>query len=429
MNKILGFFILLIISSSLASAVQLVLNDRFHPGETLIAELKGNIISPIKHSDVNFYYGNKLVSMDYDVTKLGNSYFIYAVLPVEEKDYRMVLSNVAYFEQGKESTSNITANVSVNGSVADFSVTPGVIVTNKDFLVTIKNLGSDLTLTSGFNNQQTTTNVGYGRVKELQFSIVKIPSSGIYPLTLTSSNTSYSLPVYVITGNASSNQSSYNNSEALFKIGPRDISLEVIRGVEKNINLTVENLGSTAIDKITISYSSDLSDVLRFNTLVIENLSGFAVRNVPVKIVTPSRVDSFEGQVTFFTENFSDSSKVFISVVNKLNSSITSDNLTTGSLSSCVSVGGVLCFSDELCSGNYTNSVEGLCCLSQCIPRSKSGSGGSASTLLIIIGVLVLIVVGYMFYKKYKASKASPDNKINDLTKKFDNQFKEQTKK
>lgn len=428
MKSLTFFFLSLIILSSLSSAMQLVVDNNYHPGQTMIAELKGNVISPITRNDVNFYSGRDILSLDYGIERIDGKYFIYASLPLEQGDYEVIISNVEHFEQGSERVSNVSANLSVNGSVADFSVSPGVIVTNKDFSLTVKNLGDDLSLTSSFNNKQLVNNIGYGKVKQLSFSTGSITNSGLYTLTLSSSGTTYSVPVYVIS--SSSNVSPSNNITKPFSIGPRDINLQIIKGVTRYVNLTIQNLDKELIDKVTISYSKDLSSIISFDSLLIENLTGFSVRNIPLKIVTPNRVDTFEGLITFFTENFSDSIKVFISSVNNLNSSATpKDNLTTGNLNSCVSMGGVLCFSDEICIGDYTNSIEGLCCLSQCSPNGKASGGGSASTIIIIIIVLVLLVVGYLFYKKYKESKGSSSQKITSLTKKFDAQYKGEGKK
>ncbi|MBS3074793.1 hypothetical protein J4447_05080 [Candidatus Pacearchaeota archaeon] len=424
MNKFIPLF-LLVLSLNLAPvlALNITLNDNYRQGQTIIAELKGNVITPISQDNVAFYDGRKIIPMIYSISKLDDKYFLYAVLPVEERNYTLKIKDIHFFEQGREKKEDLLKNFSVSGEVAEFSVSPGFVTSSKDFSLKVKNLNDDLDVSTEFGKEKSTISIGAGRTKDLKFSTGKIQNSGISYLKVSSKGMAYNIPVMVLK-NESFNYSDQPSVSPLFILGPNELSLEIIRGSKTSVNLTIENFMQEEIKELRLSYSDDLAGILEIQPLIISNLSPSSIKNIQLFITSPNRIDDFEGSITAFSQNYSDSTKVFISVVNELNASRPSpNNISSGSLNSCVNLGGIRCFSDEACEGNYTNSIEGSCCLGKCISKSQAG-GGSTGKIIIFIIIIAVVIVLFFLYRKYKSPPKTPEKKIEEMTTKFDKKFK-----
>ncbi len=428
MNKKLALFSLILVSlfalSGASSALNITLNDNYKQGQTIIAELKGNIITPISQDDIAFYEGRKLIPMIYDIEKLDDKYFLYAVLPVEERNYTLKIKGIHFFEQGREKKEDLLRNFSVSDEVADFSVSPGFITAGKDFSINVKNLNDDLDISAEFGKEKSTVSVGAGRTKDIKFSIRSIQISGLYYLKVSSKGTAYNIPVMALKNDSETSTSGQTPDNAPFRLGPNELSLEIIRGSSTSVNLTLENLMEQEIKEIHLSYSDDLAGIIEIQPQLISNLSQLSIKNIQLFITSPNRIDDFEGSITAFSENYSDSTKVFISVVDELNSSKPSaNNISSSNLNSCVSLRGVICFSDEACEGNSTNSIEGACCLGQCVVKSSAG-GGSTGKIIIFVIVIIVVIILFVLYKKYRSPPKSPEKKIEEMTTKFDKGFK-----
>ena len=63
--------------------------ESFGKGETFLATLQGNILEEIPKENVGFYKGNAPnvpIALTYDLTKINNTYYVYAILPFTEQN-------------------------------------------------------------------------------------------------------------------------------------------------------------------------------------------------------------------------------------------------------------------------------------------------------------------------------------------------------
>ncbi len=74
----------------------------------------------------------------------------------------------------------------------------------------------------------------------------------------------------------------------------------------------------------------------------------------------------------------------------------------------CTELGGKICATDKVCEGDYQEVGDRICCMEEC-----KAQGGSSTGKLIGWGILILVVVGLVFfYFKYKKTKRkNPDLK------------------
>jgi hypothetical protein len=123
------------------SSVEININPEYDKGETILAEIYGNFVTPLSSSNIYFYRKHLRTSFDYSIGKIGENYYLYA--QTSDKipgDYSIVISNAKYINDGKISSEEISKNFTIKNTSADFSISPGFIVSSEDFYIDVKNL-------------------------------------------------------------------------------------------------------------------------------------------------------------------------------------------------------------------------------------------------------------------------------------------------
>jgi len=152
-------------------AIETNLKEKYKPGETLIIKISGNFIKPLKPSDILFYSGRLYIPLVYDLTKIQNTYYIYALLPEKERDYTLIIKNAHYVEVGQEVQEDLKYNFSVSGNITPFSINPGFIITDKNFDINVESKIKSINLRTEFLNSTKEIEIGVGQTKKIPFSI------------------------------------------------------------------------------------------------------------------------------------------------------------------------------------------------------------------------------------------------------------------
>ena len=172
------------------------MNSEYRPGETLIAEIPYTFIDPLSINQIAFYSGNDFIPMVSDLGKIGDTYYLYAVLPKTQKNYTLIISNAHYYDENGEQIQDLTKEFSVKGTVIPFSVNPGFIIAGSDFNVKI-NANSNLVVQSKFLDSVQSTQVYTGTSSKVYFSTASIYGQVITNITFSASGVSYSVPALI----------------------------------------------------------------------------------------------------------------------------------------------------------------------------------------------------------------------------------------
>ena len=189
-------------------AIDSSLRSEYKTGETLIASFTG--LTELKTENILFYSGRAFTPLVYDLAKIQDRYYLYALLPFEEKNLTLKLLQVKFIEQGQEVTRDLQYNFLVKGNISAFSINPGFIITNNDFKIKIQNYDKPTTLSTSFQGNTNQHSLIIGEEKTLTFSISK--NSSLEFLTISGSDTSYSIPISVF-----KNQSLVQSKTKFFK--------------------------------------------------------------------------------------------------------------------------------------------------------------------------------------------------------------------
>lgn len=198
------------------SSLEIDMKTNYSQQETLIAKIPGEFLTPILKENVYFYKRHIRTPMDFEISKLENSYYIYAILPSISDDFSLVITGVQYKDLGKISTEDIVKNFTISNETADFNIRPGFVKTSNFFSINLQNLkyeNTEVTIktdksesSSGFfssifgsaSSEENKIVLSSGETKKLTFNTENFNEITLKVIEIVSEKTNYTLLVYVV---------------------------------------------------------------------------------------------------------------------------------------------------------------------------------------------------------------------------------------
>lgn len=377
---------ILFISTSLASAITDNAKAVYSPEETMIVKLSGNILEPITLEQIEFYRGHVLISREYDVKKLGDNYYFWAISPLEENNYSFVIKDLATTVNGKTTKVNYEKNFSVEGNLTDYLVNPGIIYSDKDFSINVR-LNEDVDKIVDINFPINARYLLKPGDNEIKFSISNFVGENLTTLQIGK----YSIPAYL----KGHEPIEY---KPLFLFNPRRIESTILISDNISLPIVVINTGNGKADELIVQYNSKVfsldnnkyTDVspgesielnLRFNKEFISELSE----------------SSLSENLSILYDNRSLSIPIDISFTKNQTKINNGSSFNPNYLLLCLEMNGTKCPSGSTCSIGQISAKDGLCCKGQC-----SQQKGNSGKVWLGFGILVLIVaIVIVFLLKY----------------------------
>ena len=332
-NSLILLLLIVIIIAPLISAVDIQLSkDNYNPLETLQAEITGNFLS-LSLDNILIYEENTPRSQPVisDLTKQGNTYHFYAVLPNQQGNYSLKIEDARYTESGQTKTDTITKEFKIkttNQSV--LQINPGFVLTSEDFSIKVKAINLNQEIKTTFNGISQNLSLIEDVQKNIEFSVSDLV--GKYDLKI---NT-YTIPVFII-------------------------------------------------EKIIIEEIINKTDIINKTNIINKSI------------------------------NISDLSKTEIKdYIEELGE--------TESLS-CYDIGRV-CLVNQECEGETVASLEGSCCIGECVEEEEGNSTGMIIGIILL--AIVIVVVGFLILKAKKQKPKSTDEILKSKEKQFQQRMKDQ---
>jgi len=368
MKKGIILFLFLIMAFPLISAIDINMNSNISQGETVIASLSGNFLDPITNDNIYFYRGHVRSSFDYDVSKIGDNYYIYFQTANKvENNYSINISEVRYMIGSQVSSAQISKSFVIINETADFSINPGFVITDGNFSIKVQNLQPlpitiklETEVNSGssegifgflFSGKKVSQsiNLSSGEIKDLYIQLEDIYETTIRTITLSTDNIEYNIPCYVILesivippegnitiNNQTNNMNQTGNESCSFfsKLFGTCNSTTIQNNTQKNKTLTNE----------TSSNKSQINNT--FNNGTSKN--NYSSNNTDYEIVKV-------GNKTVAIKNGT-----------ILNGSATSKT--------CVQIKGYVCSVGEICKNTTVYAKDAKCCVSLCVKEEKANT-------------------------------------------------------
>lgn len=413
MKNLLSFLILLLILPLIlivqVSAIETSIKQEYKPGETLISEISGNFLENLKPENILFYSGRAYTPLIYDISKIQDNYYLYALLPVKERNYTLIIKNAKYFEQGQEFQEDLSFNFSAKGSISDFTANPGFIITNKDFKVKVTSNVKTISIEADFLNSTQEISLLAGQTKTLSFSTAGINNFTFTNLTLTAEDTTYKIPVAIFAStNISLNEKNLRFSKSF-------LNLTVLKDSSFEFEISILNTGQEDINNINLSTALPIT----LNPNTIDKLEAGEIKNINLTI-NSGETGFKEGNILAASDNYTDEISIYLA---------TTENMTeledivknTSDISgeSCSQLSGKICNLTQDCTVSTRFTIDGLCCTGECKENKSTGN-----TIYIIIIIAVLAVIGFFVYKKLKVRKKTSGEILKEKEKVYEERFK-----
>ena len=420
MKRIFVFFLAILFFSNFVSCIIFDLNEEFDKEGILTGKIQGVFPSGISTSNILFYKGSMRIPLDFVLKKIQDEYYLYANLEGKSPgNYSIKIEKTAYLQEGTLSNEDIIKNFYITNKTAEFIVSPGVIESDKDFFIELKNkaekslkvdiqLEKDddktrevLVFIDNKNKESGTINLNVGEKKSVKFVLGENGNSGVYKIRFSSGTTSYEIPVYVL-----SNPNSYESSR--ISLQPEEAVYNDIKVKERVTKvLKLVNLESEDIKGISFSISESLRDYVKILNSSVD-LTGGKIEDIYLEIFS-DREGEVSGLITANSGQEISISSVKIKFINEKtpNPKNTSQDISRSSLS-CEEVEGKFCKDDEECQGDIFNSIDsnenGYCCVGECVKKGNNPNVKSGSNIGWILLILV-VIAGLIIFFKFKSAR------------------------
>lgn len=385
----------ILILSGFVSAISSDLKANYDRGETIITEIKGNIVEPITKEQVDFIRGHVSVPFDYDLKKLGNRYFLWASAPTNGNNYLLVIKDIVTTENGKTTKINFEQNFSVFGNFTDYNIKPGFISTREDFEISIYlNEDSEKTINVGFPSREIILKPGKNTI---MFLIEEANETGLYMIMIGK----YIFPAYIFIGNKTAEGHVWK--KPMLRFEPERIASIILLGEKSAYPFQIVNFGDWDVGNIEIDYDKNIFSIdrekielkakegIELNASFIGDVSE-EMKKKGISRIISARVGEYVFELPVlinFTEKQEEAKTPYL------------NNYTR--LSYCSELKGKVCIASENCTGETKTSLDGACCLGACAKEVR-GEGYSWIGWLIAGVVLLVIVYAYLRYKKAKGT-------------------------
>jgi hypothetical protein len=409
MKKILFIsFLFLIFFNNFSTATEINIKSEYTQGETLIAKISGDFITSLSKSNIFFYKGHTKVSFEYDITKIGYDYYLYAILTGKsEGNYSLSLENLKYNTGGIVSEESLVKNFSITNQTTKFSVKPGWINTAEDFSLSLKNLKDfpiDITISvpestrtyiDSTGKKEISLTLGPGETERINF-LVTLGDPIFQNITLSSGDLTYNIPLYLQKTILSSINTDVHSlgfqSSPLIIVVPTDSDYKQI--------IYLYNLNDSDMEDVSFTISEELSSYASLDKKKVDIMSN-SNTSLELLLYSPEEKE-VEGYIYADVDDVS--TAIFLDVQFLENSS----DIKSSSIKNCSELGGVICNTEtNRCNVNPIPASDGWCCIGICENKDSEFNFGK---FIAIILILSLIGFAFWFYfKKYKRSKKPVD--------------------
>jgi len=409
-------FLAVLLILPILSAVEFDIKPAYSQGETMLAKISGNFVTPILKDNIFFYRQRtdgtgflRIPINDFDLTIINDEYYIYAELPETPNNYKISLENVRYYKGSQIINDNIERNFTITNQTADFSIDKGFINTNNDFSFNLQNLqdkiiGIDIKIPSALkitNLNSNSLSLKSGEIKKIDFRINtdEINETYFYFIEFFSANLDYKIPVYLFTNTtlpASIRKELKFESPYLYApMSTNSSSLKYIY---------LKNTGNIILENITLYLSDNLKNYSSLSALNIADLEPNSSIKLELYLYSDSHEKIIEGDIKAKTEDVHTFLDIFLNITSAY-VPLPGENQTVIK-KPCSLLGGTPCDETQTCSGEKKDSLEGNnCCIGTCETASSGSSTGKIFGWAIVIIVVIFLL--WFFGKKYKGTHSS----------------------
>ena len=376
-------------------AISTNLKADYERGETIIVEISGNILEPLEKGQVDFRRGHVSIPLEYDLRKLEGRWFLWTIAPDSENNYTIAIENIVTTIAGKTEEVDFEQNFSVVENLTDYFIKPGFFYALNDFSIEVF-LNGDFYKTISVDFPADREIVLKPGINKIDFSISNVNETEFREINIGK----YTIPVYIIGKEA--NVTREEEEEATLRLNPLVIASTVLAEEIIDYPFAIINFGDKKISDIEIEYNRALFEiVIGAEKIEIEPMSAVNLNISIVGNITDEIKEIGINETIYIRSGgFSLELPVRISFT-EIEEEVKTPYLEEEQiLYYCPELDGKTCVADEICDGVVQKSLDGDCCVGNCVVEKKGGSRAWIGWLIVGIA---LIGITFVFLKYRKA--------------------------
>lgn len=402
--------LIFLFSFSSILAIEIIYSkDSYQPQELFQVRITGNFIS-LNENNIFIYKEGKVHPEPTikGLTKKNNVYYFYAILPNEPGNFTFRIKDADYLERGILKSDLIIKPLLIElKNQSDLYINQGFIIPKNDFSIKVKSLYGNTELNAKF--EATGEEKKLFLTEQIEETLnFKLPALPPQNSKLTINN--YEIPIFLV-----------NKVEPIYEIEfiPNLIEGVIVADNKYNFIILIKNPTEKNLENIILSSDINTS----FNPSKIEILEPNKTAFINLTITIDKVEEKFSGNIKANTNN-----KTFYLpvkfIVTKNESEIkvidstnpTNNPNENSNVLSCSQVGNI-CSSDEICSGDIINSLEGSCCVGLCEEKKSLFSSRIVGIILIIL--LILMIIYIVIKIRRKRNLKSPEDILEEKQIKY----------
>lgn len=407
------FFVLIFVNGVLGISTDL--KENYELGETMIVQINGNILEPIGKEQIEFRRGHVGVPFEYDLKKLGDKYFLWAVAREDNNNYTLVIKDITASVLGKTEKINFEQNFSISGNLTDYYIKPGFFYYSSDFSADIQlNEDFDKTISIDFPSERGVV-LRPGKNK-VYFSVADVNTGEL----LMANIGKYVIPTYVV----KKEENASVIEEVSLRLNPLVVNGVALIGGAIEYPFEVINFGKRKVSNVKLRYNESLFRINVENSFDIESLNSNIFNISFIGVVNEGIIETGIRESVYVEVGSLSLELPVIIGFTKNESEVEIPSLEENkSLSYCEYYDGVGCSEDQTCDGSIVATInEVACCYGGkgCVDKAD---GGSNAWIGWIIAGVVLVGIIFVFwkYKKEKKGKDGFNKRVNIAEKKLSN--------
>lgn len=372
-----------------ALAISTDMRESYMSGETMIMTLSGNILETISKDQVIFTRSGFIeVPFEYDIKKIGDNHYIYAIMPFVEGNnassiYQININNILTTVNGQRTNINFTQNFSVVSDIIPYSIKPGIVVSSDDFEVVVE-LYEDANKEISVDFPESRNIILKPGENRIEFSIENV-GGGIYMINIGD----YAMPVNVL--------KEIEEELPPLRFSKGYIESRILIGSSEKYSFDIINYGDSDIENARFEYNTD---IIIIEPKIPKTIKPGESYRFDITLIEEENIDE---EIFIFYDNYSSSMKFSVSYTeNESETGTIYEEEKIGAL--CSELGGAKCLGSEICNGESVQSKDASqCCLGICVEKENSRE---YSWIGYVIGAILIIALIYLLRRYMKSNKS-----------------------
>lgn len=374
------------------------MKESYAQKETMLIKITGNFITPPTIENIYFLDVNVRVPLLFDIAKIQDSYFIYAISPERPGNYTLRIKDTAYLQGTQTIKEDLKRTFAVQNQSASFNIYPGFLITTGESQVTLENFlpqALPVSFSSPFLQSQQEI-LSSESIKRITLSFFPERNTSFTTLQISGGQQIYELPVIFLQPEEKQETKGLRWSSPEFRVIAR-------KNTQETRTIYVYNVGQAPFSNISLALSQELEPYITFSPSFISELPEGSGRKIEL-IVQAKNEGTIEGELLAETE----SEAFILPIILYIVSNQTYQNITQGRNNTlpiedqplaCQEKNGVFCNTTQECIGNVEYVLEGACCLGYCQQQTQP-TPLSKRFLGIVLVLIGLLTVGWFFWKQ-----------------------------